>query len=241
MHVFIYVCVWVCVCNVDIREEFRNMTYEAAEKLRWKTKKNFQSAKAYVNLRSLCDRDIVAAARVGETQDFSAIDVIRKVIQTFNFMPREHVLRVSHISIFSSIARIEGISLFLSLSLSNVYMNSTHSNATIALVHSPLRAFPLRYSRLVRVSLEKQERIGQHYHPHSITSRSRHAIANDFDANTFNSIGSPRSTDCSTAHDFHRPHYYFFFFFILFDAMRVYYIWPPFACSLRYEQKETTK
>lgn len=73
-------------------------------------------------------------------------------------MPREHVLRVSHISIFSSIARIEGIS--LSLSLSTVYMNSTHSNATIALVHSPLRAFPLRYSRLVRVSLEKQERIG---------------------------------------------------------------------------------
>lgn len=85
-------------------------------------------------------------------------------------MPREHVLRVSHISIFSSVRKNRRflslsfsplLSFFLSSSsISIVYMNSTHSSATIALVHSPLRAFPLRYSRLARVSLEKQERIG---------------------------------------------------------------------------------
>lgn len=123
-------------------------------------------------------------------------------------MPREHVLRVSHISIFSSIARIEGIGISLSLSLYRLYeldaFERYDCTRALAATRFPTSVFAFS-SRLARKARENRH----HYHPHSITSRSRHAIANDFDANTFNSIGSPRSTDCSTAHDLHRPHYFF--------------------------------
>lgn len=128
------------------------------------------------------------AGRSGETRSTCTN---RKVVQTFNFMTREHVLRVSHISILSLYARTDGIS--LSFALRRLYeLDAFASNLRL-----PPRAFPLRYSRSASRS-QKQERIGTAT-THTLLLHARNARTKLSPAisTRIHSIRSARA-DCST-------------------------------------------